>query len=130
VSPNVLAILGIIVGPLVAYIVAARKLSGKVATSEATDLWEESRSIREDYADRIKVLNEVVKRCEGRIDELEERNDKLYLENGNLKRILEEHEATIAELRQVVHRLSDENDRLRLDNTALRKRVTELEGSS
>jgi len=130
-----------IAGSAITAYVAVRRASGRVGTSEAADLWEESRSIRQDYASRIKELNETVSRCEerletqaARIDDLEQKNEKLYLENGNLRRMIEEHERTIAELRTQLHDVSEENKRLRVDNaqlkgeaTKLRKRVSELE---
>ena len=129
------------VGSALSAVVAIRRASGRVGTSEATELWNESRAIRQDYAARIETLNEVVARCETRIeaqaqriDDLEAKNEKLYLENGNLKRMLEEHERTIAELRNQLHDVSEENKRLKIEgqqlkgeNTKLRKRVTELE---
>lgn len=37
-------------------LVSARKFSGKIDSTEASELWEESRSIREDYRTRIEVL--------------------------------------------------------------------------
>lgn len=124
------AVIAALAGPLLTYLVAARRLSGKIATSDASDLWTESRSIREDYQRRIEELNAVVARCEKRIELLEDRNKALYLENGQLKRMIEEHEATIAELRLHVHRLGDENVALRDENVKLRKRVTELEAGN
>lgn len=123
----IIALAGIFIGPLVTYLVTARRLSGKISTSAATDLWEESRSIRQDYQKRIEELNSVVTRCTDRIDTLEERNDQLYLENGNLKRMIEQHENTISELRDIVHDLADQNKALRFENANLRARVLELE---
>lgn len=124
----VLAVIAL-VGPLLAYLGAARKLSGKIATSEASDLWEESRAIRQDYQRRIEALTSSLEVCETRIDQLEERNQALYLENGNLKRMIEGHEATIKELREEMHQLRDENTLLKKENAALRKRVDELESN-
>jgi len=123
----ILTLIGILAAPLLGYLAAARRLSGKVASSEAADLWEESRSIRQDYQKRIEELNKVIYNCQQRIDELERRNDQLYLENGNLKRMIEGHEATIDELRSQLHRVSEENITLRDENVKLRRRVTELE---
>lgn len=121
------ALAGLIGGPLLAYFAVARRASGKIGTSEASELWEESKAIRDWATQRIDTLNSIVLTLQGRIDVLEERNQKLFLENGNLTRMLREQEATISELRDQIHRLSADNDTLRLDNTKLRKRVTELE---
>lgn len=59
-------------GALGAYIAAAKKLSGKINTSEASQLWEESRSIRDDYRDQLKVANDTIKDLRDRIKLLEE----------------------------------------------------------
>lgn len=100
------AIVVALFGPVATYVVAVRKLSGKVGTSEASQLWEESRSIRNDYRAQIEHLNDTVKQCEGRISTLEHRNDDLLRENGRLtqkveelKRIILSLETTILELR-------------------------------
>jgi regulator of replication initiation timing len=119
-----------VVGALIAYVVANHRFSGQVETSEAKDLWNESREIRRDYLRRIEELNDVVRKCSERIDELEERNQRLYLENGNLKRMIEQHERTIEELRDHIHRLGKDNDLLRDENDKLRRRVGELEATN
>lgn len=116
-----------VVGPVLAYFGTVRKLSGSIATSTAEDLWEESRSIRQDYQQRIRDLNALVTRCQERIDELDARNTALSRENGHLKDRLEEHEVTIAELRLEIHRLTDDNIELRSENGRLKARVLELE---
>jgi len=126
---TLISLIAALVGALVAYLGTVRKLSGKVRTSDAAQLWDESRAMREDYRSRITELNEVIRRCETRMEALEKRNDELYLENGRLARMVEEHEATIAELRAQVHRLSDENESLKSDNGSLRRRVAELEAA-
>lgn len=118
-----------LVGALVAYLGTVRKLSGKVKTSDAAQLWEESRGMREEYRSRITELNDVIERCEARIVKLEQRNDELYAENGRLGRMIEQHEETIAELRLQVHRLAGENDQLKDENKSLRVRVAELEAA-
>lgn len=63
----VIPILTIFIGPLLAYLVASRRLSGDIQTSEATDLWRESASIREDYRDQIRILTARVRELEGQL---------------------------------------------------------------
>lgn len=128
-TPWLVSIVVALIGAVGAYLAAVKKLSGKVRTSEATDLWAESKNIRDDYRSRITELNDVLARCEERIEALEQRNDELYAANGRLGRMIEEHEATIKELRSQVHRLSDENGELKLENRGLRIRLTELESA-
>jgi chromosome segregation ATPase len=120
VSVTLLAIVGAVIAPLLTYLVAARKLSGKIATTEASDLWEESRSIREDLTKRNEYLRDLLDRYEQRLDaaeaklgELEERNHVLYLENVDLRAKVNQHEQTIS--------------KLKAENTKLRKRILTLE---
>jgi chromosome segregation ATPase len=125
----VVALVGLIGGPLVAYFGVARRASGKIGTSEAGQLWEESRAIRDWATERINELNEIVRRLEKQVADLQRRNESLHLENGRLTETLDEHEQTIAELRSQVHRLSDDNERLKKENVTLRGRVSELEAN-
>jgi hypothetical protein len=45
-----------VLGPFLTFVVAVRRISGKITTSEASDLWEESRDIRKEYRTRIAEL--------------------------------------------------------------------------
>jgi predicted RNase H-like nuclease (RuvC/YqgF family) len=83
-TPLIVAVLAIVVAPLVGYIGATRKLSGKIATSEAGSLWEESRAIREDYARRLAECDARIQRLEARVRELETDNSALLRENFEL----------------------------------------------
>ncbi len=130
------ALIAALASPVFAYIMAVRKFSGSVGSSAAAELWEESRSIRQDLQKRNELLRQVLDKCESRIDilekrivELEEKNHELHLENGTLKAMLKEQEKTIAELRNQMHRLSDENVALKKQNGKLQKRVRELENA-
>lgn len=77
VNPEIIAaVLAIIFGPVLAYLAAARKLSGKIATSEAADLWKESAQLRADW-------REEVERLRARLAALEQVNANLILQNSN-----------------------------------------------
>jgi len=65
-----LATLGALVGSLVSYLIAARRFSGKIETTEARDLWAESASIRRWSERRIEAL-------EQRVVALEKENTEL-----------------------------------------------------
>lgn len=83
------AVIGVfcaLLAPLLTYIVAARRLSGRIKDSEATELWKESSSIREWSAARIKELDEHVDKLEARVNELEGSNSELAEENRALLR--------------------------------------------
>ena len=66
-------------GPLLAYLLAARKTSGRIRSSDASELWEESAAIRRECAERVRVL-------ETRVKELEGINMQLQTENWRLQR--------------------------------------------
>lgn len=109
-----------ILAPLGAYLLAARQFSGKVGTSDAAQLWEESRAIREWSTGRIAVLDSTVARLEGRIEGVELKNSELVRENDRLVNEVRHLTETIVELRGEIVNLTAE---LR----ASRQRVHELE---
>ena len=67
-------------GPLLAYLGAVRKTSGRIRASDASDLWEEAGNIRRECAERVRVLEE-------RLRWEEERAMKLMEENRRLQRL-------------------------------------------
>lgn len=75
--PVTLAIVAALVAPLLTYLAAARRLSGRIATTDATVLWEESRAMRQDYIAQIKELREQLAACEKRVEHLHESNQDL-----------------------------------------------------
>jgi len=74
-----------IIAPLGAYLLAARKMSGKVATSDANALWKEASAIRDDYRDRIVKANDRQAALETRVSALEGQNNELVRENYELR---------------------------------------------
>jgi chromosome segregation ATPase len=93
------------VGPLVAYLGASRKLSGKIGTSEAADLWAESSRIRDDYRDRLDKSNLRQAACEERIAKLETDNTGLVRENYELRIRIDVLERENVSLKEQVERL-------------------------
>lgn len=63
--------------PLASYLVAARKLSGKIGSSDASELWLESRSMREWSKAQIEALT-------ARIAAVEQQNATLASANADL----------------------------------------------
>lgn len=111
------------VAPLATYLGVVRRLSGRIKTSDAAQLWEESRSIREQLQQRNEYLQTVIDRHAQRIDRLEEtveslgqRNGELENENRALKKLVEAHEHTITRLEE--------------ENRVLKTRVAELEAAA
>lgn len=64
-------------GPLATYLIAARRLSGKINSSDATELWQESRSIRDWSKAQIDMLT-------ARIAAVEQQNATLASANADL----------------------------------------------
>lgn len=83
-SATIVAMIAAVAAPLGAYLLAARRFSGKIETSDARELWAESRAIRDWSMGRIQELNELVRRLEERIKLLEEDNKVLTQENRGL----------------------------------------------
>jgi hypothetical protein len=76
-----LTFLGLIIGALGTYLIAARRLSGKVTTSDAAELWKESREIRIELEGRNRYLSK-------RLDELASELADLRRENSRLMRLI------------------------------------------
>lgn len=74
-----------IVGPVGAYLVAAHKMSGKIATTEAAQLWEESKAIRDWSAARID-------KCDQEIIRLNTELEAARVEIRRLNQLLRERE--------------------------------------
>lgn len=112
-SPTTVALVAAVAGPLGAYIVAARRFSGKIASSDATDLWKESSAIREWSSTQIAVLSQHVAKLEERVSSLEGSNEDLSRENRTL---LRENQKLHGQVRGLSAELA-----------SCRRRVTELE---
>lgn len=82
-APLIIAITAAVAGPLAAWITAARKLSGKIDTTDADQLWAESASIREDYRSQLLSRDQRISSLEARVASLEQENNALVRENLN-----------------------------------------------
>lgn len=98
-----------------AFFAAIRRMSGKIATSEAAQLWAESASIREDYRVKAERNGERIARLEERLALCEKDNNKLSKDNLVLMVKIAECERTIAVLRE--------------ENTALREQIAHLQAN-
>lgn len=121
ISDSTIAVLALIAGPLGAYIGISRRLSGKIGTSEAADLWAESKSLREDANNKLTASNDRVLALELRVRDVEKENSALTRENIDLMRKMSVDETDIQALRSRVEQLERENSDLRdLVNTLQR----------
>lgn len=116
--PAVIALVAALAAPFAAYVVAARRFSGRINNSDASSLWQESTNLREEYREDIRLLRRELADCEERVGRVEERNRSLSRENADLRRTIDEHEETIRTLRLEVERLT-------ADNIALRAQIEE-----
>lgn len=108
-----------VVSPALAYLAAARRLSGRVATTSADELWAESRALRDDYRSQLSETQGRQAKLEERVADLEKRNTDLARENVELRRDAAEAERTIATLEARVGELERENTELKAHVAAL-----------
>lgn len=118
-TPVVIALLAAVIGPLLTYIAASRKLSGRIGTSEAASLWQESQSIRQDYRDRINESERRQAHLEERVAKLEEKNNELMKENLVLRRENLDQAQTIRRCQERIEALERENTHLKSTIQAL-----------
>lgn len=103
-------------GPLVTYLVAARKLSGRIGSSDATELWQESRSIRDWSKAQIEMLT-------ARIAAVEEQNATLASANADLVGQIRDLSELLGAARKEIVDLTGE---LRTANQRIRELSAEL----
>lgn len=77
-----------IVGPLGTYLVAARRLSGKIGSSEASELWQESRSMRDWSQAQIELLTARIAAVERQNATLSDANAALVGQLRDLSELL------------------------------------------
>jgi hypothetical protein len=66
--------------PVLGYHLAIRKASGRVGSSDASQLWAEARALRSDQNERIRVLEQRLEWQEKRVMELVSENNRLLRE--------------------------------------------------
>jgi predicted nucleic acid-binding Zn-ribbon protein len=66
------------------FIVAARRMSGKIKTSDATDLWAVAKDMRAELTSRLGISEARQTALEARMAVLERENISLIRENANL----------------------------------------------
>jgi hypothetical protein len=92
VDPVVGIVIGAFIAPVGAYLLAVRKMSGKIATTEAAQLWEESRAIREWSAARIDKCDEEIIRLKAELEVAKARIAELEKERRRLEGLVRERE--------------------------------------
>jgi chromosome segregation ATPase len=113
-----LTVIGVLVAPIVSYIAAAKKFSGRINTTEADALWQESASIREDYRSQLAARDRRIEALEARVAKFEADEDRLVRDNLNLTHTVE---SQIAKLTRYEERINDLVDRLTACETKLKE---------
>lgn len=90
-------------GPIGAYLVAARRLSGKIANSDAEQLWEESRAIREWSQSRLQTQEDEIVELRKTVGDLSRRIGDLESEKLELLDQLQRS-------RRIIARFNDEKE--------------------
>lgn len=80
VGQAILIVIGAVVTAVAGYMVAHLRNSGKIATSEASDLWKEGQSIRRELREEVAELREHVTRLESENATL--REEVAFLKGG------------------------------------------------
>lgn len=117
---------GVALTALGAFIVQSRRISGRIASSEATSLWDESSKIRTYLAEQLEADRKRITDLEARVASAEAGNVALARENLELIRKLTAAESTIVELRGDLDDLARENESLR---STIRKAFHDDDGS-
>lgn len=107
-----------------------RRQSGSIKSSEATDIWAAMKQHTDDLTRRNEFLREGIDSCNAqiaklndRLDDMEKKNFALTLQNGDLQRLVQQQEHTIAEQALRIHSLEDEVAALKQANFALERRA-------
>lgn len=100
-----IAVVTAALGTPVTLLLGFRRLSGRITTSAAEELWEESRAIRAYLEERNRFLVERINQLQARVDSLETENRKLHEENGALVNVVEDQRRRIASLEAEKSRL-------------------------
>lgn len=92
IDPVVGVIVAASIGAVGAYLAAAHRMSGKIATTEAAQLWDESRAIREWSAARIDKCDEQIANLTEQLRMARARITELERENRRLEKLLRDRE--------------------------------------
>lgn len=103
----IFAVAAAVLGPIWAYLAAAKKLSGRINTSEASQLWDEAGKLRFEYKAELTELREITTRLRVRIEELDEKNEALHSENETLRFEVLRLQDENGDLKDRVHELED-----------------------
>lgn len=90
-TPLITSIVPVAVVAILTYLQVYRKLSGKINTSEASELWKESNSLRQEYRDTIDKYERKISQLEGVVEEQRKKIRQLEREISDLKAQVHAH---------------------------------------
>lgn len=90
------------VAPALTYLGVVRRLSGRIATSEAGDLWDESTRMRLEYRDQLRDANEQIRVAHEQIRVAGERIVSLEASLLAVQEQLRDALGTILEIKETV----------------------------
>lgn len=94
---------------IVSYLIARRKNSGSISTSDAASLWEESNNLRAEYKAQAEANRERAEKLEKQLEKVNSQLQAVLSELTNLKG----HNATmmkkVNELKRIINKLRNEN---------------------
>jgi hypothetical protein len=100
--PVALGILGVVMAPIFAFFAARRTSSGRIATSDATDLWQESQKQRDFLNEQVNSLREEIAQAKeesrAEISRLEALVMEKEIEIVRLSTIIQERDIRICRL--------------------------------
>lgn len=85
-QPWIIAVLVAVLAPLFTYLGIVRKTSGRIATTEASKLWEEAGSLRAVYRDEITRLHDAIEVLDREIRSLKIENQEFKVRIAELEK--------------------------------------------
>lgn len=108
----IIPIIGVIVAPILTYIVAVRKTSGRVDTTEAATLWAEAEKMREIYRQEGIELRAQIRSLEDRLDKARDESEAARQESKAARQESQTARAESETLREALAKLQKNTDTL------------------
>jgi peptidoglycan hydrolase CwlO-like protein len=96
------ALAAVVAAPIVSLWIASRKMSGRIGTSDASELWAASKALRDEYREQLNKMSTRQRDLEGRVASLEGENTVLSRGNYERDQKIAVLELTIAKLRETI----------------------------
>lgn len=126
----VIGLLITVMGGLIAYLQMSRRLSGRIETSEAGHLWEESSKLREDYRSRLVDTDIRQAKLEERVADLEAANNTLVRANMHHEHAASKHDSVVADLESRLEACERANSELRALVASLQQQLKDARNAT